>query len=191
MRPPGARHYWRHGRRAATGMVDHPAGRLLGAWLFRRRPSRGWLRLHLLTHGRRIRSARPVARASQQDALRGLRPAGWPPSQGSLTSRSRTCGASTGARPAVEGDHDYVRHGTTMLFAALEFASGKVTDASYPRHRRQEFLKFLKKGARAYPRLPLHIGAAATPRISSRTCSRGWRRTRRSRCTSPRPIRLG
>ena len=39
-----------------------------------------------------------------------------------------------------------------------------MTDASYPRHRRQEFLKFLKKGARAYPRLPLHIvrGSYAT-----------------------------
>ena len=30
---------------------------------------------------------------------------------------------------------DYVRHGTTTLFAALEVATGKVTDACYPRHR--------------------------------------------------------
>jgi transposase len=40
--------------------------------------------------------------------------------------------------------HDYVRHGTTTLFAALEIATGKVTAACKPRHRRQEFLAFLK-----------------------------------------------
>lgn len=40
--------------------------------------------------------------------------------------------------------HDYVRHGTTTLFAALEIAKGKVTGQCYPRHRHQEFLKFLK-----------------------------------------------
>jgi hypothetical protein len=31
------------------------------------------------------------------------------------------------------------RHGTTTLFAALEIATGKVTDVCYPRHRQQEF----------------------------------------------------
>jgi transposase len=53
--------------------------------------------------------------------------------------------------------HDYVRHGTTTLFAALEVATGKVTDACYPRHRHEEFLRFLKQVAKAYPRRPLHI----------------------------------
>ena len=53
--------------------------------------------------------------------------------------------------------HDYVRHGTTTLFAALEVATGRVTDACYPRHRNEEFLKFLKQVARAYPRRKLHI----------------------------------
>ena len=48
--------------------------------------------------------------------------------------------------------HDYVRHGTTTLFAALEVATGKVTDACYPRHRNEEFLRFLKQVAKAYPR---------------------------------------
>ncbi len=51
--------------------------------------------------------------------------------------------------------HDYVRHGTTTLFAALEVATGKVTDACMPRHRHQEFLKFLKQVAKAYRRVPL------------------------------------
>jgi transposase len=47
--------------------------------------------------------------------------------------------------------HDYVRHGTTTLFAALEIATGKVTAALKPRHRHQEFLAFLKQVARAHP----------------------------------------
>ena len=34
-----------------------------------------------------------------------------------------------------------IRHGTTTLFAALEIATGKVTDACYPRHRHEEFRK--------------------------------------------------
>ena len=53
--------------------------------------------------------------------------------------------------------HDYKRNGTTTLFAALEIATGKVTDACHPRHRHTEFLKFLKQVAKAYPRRQLHI----------------------------------
>jgi transposase len=53
--------------------------------------------------------------------------------------------------------HDYARHGVTCLFAALEVATGKVTDACYPRHRHEEFLKFLKKVAAAYPGTELHV----------------------------------
>ncbi len=53
--------------------------------------------------------------------------------------------------------HDYVRHGTTTLFAALEVATGKVVDACMPRHRHTEFLRFLKQVAKAYPRRRLHI----------------------------------
>jgi transposase len=53
--------------------------------------------------------------------------------------------------------HDYARHGVTCLFAALNTATGQVTDACYPRHRHQEFLKFLKKVAAAYPATDLHV----------------------------------
>src|SRR5215210_2300556 len=53
--------------------------------------------------------------------------------------------------------HDYVRHGTTTLFAALEIATGKVTAALKPRHRHQEFLAFLKQVARGYPEGELHL----------------------------------
>jgi transposase len=53
--------------------------------------------------------------------------------------------------------HDYARHGVTSLFAALNTATGQVTDACYPRHRHQEFLRFLKKVAAAYPATDLHV----------------------------------
>jgi transposase len=59
-------------------------------------------------------------------------------------------------KPAVR-THDYVRHGTSTLFAALDIATGHVTAACKPRHRRQEFLAFLKQVARAYPEGPLHL----------------------------------
>lgn len=45
----------------------------------------------------------------------------------------------------VEGvTHDYVRHGTTTLFAALDIANGQVIAQCKPRHRHQEFLSFLR-----------------------------------------------
>jgi transposase len=53
--------------------------------------------------------------------------------------------------------HDYIRHGTTALFAALEVATGTVTDACYPRHRHGEFLRFLKKVAAGYPGCELRV----------------------------------
>ena len=56
-----------------------------------------------------------------------------------------------------ERSHDYVRHGTTTLFAALDIATGKVTAACKPRHRTPEFLAFLKQVARAYPDTELHL----------------------------------
>jgi transposase len=55
------------------------------------------------------------------------------------------------------GTPDYVRHGTTTLFAALNVATGRVTSACKPRHRAKEFLAFCKQVARAYPDRDLHV----------------------------------
>jgi transposase len=44
---------------------------------------------------------------------------------------------------AERGTHDYFRHGTTSLFAALNVATGKVIGKCHRRHRHQEFIKFL------------------------------------------------
>jgi transposase len=46
--------------------------------------------------------------------------------------------------------HDYVRHGTTTLFAALEVASGRVIGECRTKHRHQEFLGFLRKIDKEY-----------------------------------------
>lgn len=46
--------------------------------------------------------------------------------------------------------HDYYRHGTSTLFAALDIATGHVTAALKPRHRHQEFLAFLRQIERTY-----------------------------------------
>src|SRR5579859_4190237 len=54
--------------------------------------------------------------------------------------------------------HDYVRHGTTSLFAAYDVGSGPVIAQSYRRHRHQEFLRFLKVIDAAVPKdLDLHL----------------------------------
>ncbi len=54
--------------------------------------------------------------------------------------------------------HDYKRHGTTTLFAALDVATGKVIGECMPRHRHQEFLRFLQAIDRNLPEsLDLHL----------------------------------
>jgi transposase len=67
--------------------------------------------------------------------------------------------------------HDYVRHGTTSLFAAFDISSGSVIAHHYRRHRQQEFLRFLKLIDAAVPKeLDLHLvldnyATHKTPRI--------------------------
>ncbi len=54
--------------------------------------------------------------------------------------------------------HDYKRHGTTTLFAALEVATGKVIGQCMKRHRHQEWLKFLRRIERETPKdLDVHL----------------------------------
>jgi len=67
--------------------------------------------------------------------------------------------------------HDYVRHGTTSLFAALDVASGRVIGQLHRRHRSIEFQKFLETIDASVPRsLDVHLildnyGTHKTPRI--------------------------
>lgn len=45
----------------------------------------------------------------------------------------------------ARASHDYVRHGTSSLYAALDLTTGQVIGSLHSRHRAQEFLAFLKK----------------------------------------------
>jgi hypothetical protein len=65
---------------------------------------------------------------SQCQALERTQP-GLPLKQGAVCTRT----------------HDYYRHGTITLFAALNYLNGKIVAERAPRHRHQEWLKFLKK----------------------------------------------
>jgi transposase len=54
--------------------------------------------------------------------------------------------------------HDYKRNGTTTLFAAIELAEGRIISECMPRHRHQEWIKFLRKIDRETPpELDLHL----------------------------------
>jgi len=67
--------------------------------------------------------------------------------------------------------HDYKRHGTTTLFAALDVLAGKVIGDCYKRHRHQEFLRFLRRINRQFSgNTPLHLvmdnyGTHGTPEV--------------------------
>jgi len=69
--------------------------------------------------------------------------------------------------------HDYKRHGTTTLFAAIEVAQGKVVGQCFARHRHQEFFKFLKRLDAEFPlEMKLHLvmdnyGTHKHPRVQS------------------------
>src|SRR5580692_8275990 len=52
---------------------------------------------------------------------------------------------------AARRSHDYKRHGTTSLFAALDIATGRVIGKCYGRHRAKEFRKFLDEIETAVP----------------------------------------
>ena len=69
--------------------------------------------------------------------------------------------------------HDYMRHGTTTLFAALDIATGQVIGQLHRRHRSLEFLKFLRTIEASVPAgLDVHLimdnyGTHKTPTVSA------------------------
>jgi len=58
---------------------------------------------------------------------------------------------------ATRHTHDYKRHGVVDLYAALEVATGQVTHRLSARHTAADFLAFMRKVVRAYPRRELHV----------------------------------
>src|SRR6185312_6542420 len=62
-----------------------------------------------------------------------------------------------GGRSMIGQSHDYVRHGATTLFAALDVATGKVIGRHSKRRRRVEFLAFMNQVVAAYPDQEIHV----------------------------------
>lgn len=60
-------------------------------------------------------------------------------------------------KPCEDSSHEYKRHGTTTLFAALEVATGLVHANHYLRHRRREFLDFMNDIVAFYPDKEIHV----------------------------------
>jgi transposase len=88
--------------------------------------------------------------------------------------------------------HDYKRHGTTTLFAALNVLDGTVIGQCQQRHTHAEWLKFLRKIDRETPKdKTLHLIADNYATHKHPACRSGWPSTRGSTCTSRRPRRRG
>src|SRR3954468_22480868 len=88
--------------------------------------------------------------------------------------------------------HDYLRHGITTLFAALDVVTGEVIGSIHRRHRASEFRKFLAKLDKQVPaELDVHRSATTTAPTRRPRCAPGWMRTRGSTCTSPPPTHRG
>jgi transposase len=88
--------------------------------------------------------------------------------------------------------HDYKRNGTTTLFAALNVLTGVVIGSCLPRHRHEEFLKFLGTIDREVPKgLAVHLILDNYATHNTRTCNAGWAGTNGFAFISPRPRRRG
>src|SRR5512135_1035608 len=91
---------------------------------------------------------------------------------------------------AEKRTHDYVRHGTTNLFAALNVTSGDVYGECHPTRAGASFLAFLKHAVAPHARMSMSCWPICrrTPHPMSRP---GWRPTRRFTSTSPRSAHPG
>jgi transposase len=97
-------------------------------------------------------------------------------------------------RPGIPArqTHDYIRHGTTSLFAALNVATGTVIGRCHRRHRHQELLQFLNQvDATLPPAGEVHVimdnyGTHKVPKVA-----RWFVRPPGITCISPRPVPAG
>ena len=88
--------------------------------------------------------------------------------------------------------HDYKRHGTTTLFAALNMATGEVIGKTYRKHRHQEVLRFLREVEKTVPEeQEIHIVLDNYATHKHEKCSHGSNARSASSSTSSRPARLG
>jgi hypothetical protein len=123
------------------------------------------------------------------------------------TSIRRPCGRSLGRREKIQAldrtqpglpmkpgragtmTHEYKRHGTTTLFAALNILDGTVIGRNMQRHRHQEFIPFLNTIEAQVPAgKAIH---AVVDNYATHKHRNGWRDIHAGPSTSPRPRHLG
>ena len=93
----------------------------------------------------------------------------------------------------ARASHDYVRHGTSSLYAALDLATGKVIGALHSRHRAQR-VSGVPQNHRRLRRPPTSTcmsSSTTPPRIRPQRSNVGWQHIPASSCTSPRPAHAG
>jgi transposase len=99
--------------------------------------------------------------------------------QPGLPMKKGRCGTMT---------HDYKRHGTTTLFAALNVLEGKIIGRCMQRHRPQEFIRFLNTIEADIPAGKIiHVSSTITPPTSTPRCAPGSTSIRGLCSISPRP----
>ena len=87
----------------------------------------------------------------------------------------------------ARASHDYVRHGNSSLYAALDLDSGQVTGSLHTRHRATEFLAFLRKIDAEVPAdLDVHLVLDNASTHKTPAVKRWFTAHQRSSCTSPR-----
>ena len=154
VRPPGGVERW-----STRSMAKH-----LG--VSKATVQRVWSTNDIKPHGRGSSNCRVTSNSKPRSGRhwslsRSARPCG-----GALLRWKSQCQALQRSQPGLplgQGyfrtvTHDYYRHGTVTLFAALDYLSGKVISQVAPRHRHSEWLKFLKKlDAKITEDLSIHL----------------------------------
>jgi transposase len=153
--PPGADTHWStRSMAAATGLNQTAVSRIWRAFGLKPHLQETW---KLSTDPQFIEKVRDVVGLYLNPPEHALVLCVDEKSQIQALDRTSPCLPVLPTTPARRS-HDYVRNGTTSLFAALNVATGQVISSMHQRHRHQEFLKFLKTVDAATPAgLDLHL----------------------------------
>jgi transposase len=138
-KPPAATHWSTRGMAQATGLSQTAISRIWRA--FGLKPHRADT-FKLSTDPYFVEKVRDVVGLYLAPPERALVLAVDEKSQVQALDRTQPILPMTPGQ-AERGTPDYVRHGTTSLFAALDVATGRVIGKCHRRHRHQEFLRFL------------------------------------------------
>jgi transposase len=149
-KPANATHWSTRGMAKATGMSQSAVSRIWRA--FGLKPHRHET-FKLSTDPYFIEKVRDVVGLYMAPPERALVLSVDEKSQVQALDRTQPVLPMTPAQ-AERGTHDYVRHGTTSLFAALDVATGRVIGKCHRRHRHQEFVKFLDHLDATLPKEP-------------------------------------